>query len=511
MIPEASGLSQARPPARLFRVWTQWALVLALLPVVRIWQLTGSADATVTTVALFLGAGWQMGRLLPQVQQRPHPLTRGWALIVLTLGLWQIAWIGINDFWFVRGALIICAVTWLLLAWGLAGLIWGWRILAAFILWAALCDGPWQWFRDGYQTGDALGPKLASLTAQIAGGLMAQAGAAVIVDHDRIQLGGQVVSVGVPCTALPLAKLLLLLLILAILLFRLELWAAFRLGVIALAASFLISIGRVMLLAYVVRDPPRFHYWHDADQAGGSWFTAAGMLIMAFLIARQIFRQRVHEVEPVASVSPPSAPPLRWLLAASLISWGASAWLSPLPPARFIPPEQISGISLTADAIRANPLGAVGHAAPDQPASIRQITYASSGEMGRLDLIIAYIPQTLTGAPLAHPLLNAQIPVAGTWSLSPDSRYAWCRSRNGMAWVTTVASDGELIATEKAWDEHLRRIAGTPSRWLAWLMHRMPLRDKRSYWVGAYASRPLPSHVPPKLFMDCIAVLTKSN
>jgi len=511
LIEAASGLSEARPTARLFRAWSLLAAALAVVPVVRIWQLTQDTDTTVTTIAVFAGAAWQIGSLLERVRQRPSRATRWLALGLLALGIWQLAWIGTDDFWFLRVAIVLWGTLWVVLPWGVAGLVWGWRVIAAFVVWAEFCDAPWQWSRDAYQTGDQMGPWLARITAQISGWILWQAGAPVKVSGTLIQLGQHVVSVGIPCTALPLIKLLLLLLFLATLLLRLAWLVALRLAVITLIVSFLVSIARVMLLAYVVRDPALFHYWHDPDGGGGGWFTAIGMVILAFLIARQKLRQSPKTPSTAAGPLPiaPNALPvlLASVTALIIVQFGNAAprleAAAPAPPPDF---KLVSDSRQPGD-------GAVSPLAePDEPAWTRRIRYSALGNPGQLEVIIAFIPRTLTGDPRDHRSLDREIPLQGGWILPVGSRYAEGQWAQGAAWITTIPGDGRPISTAGAWEQYLRHSFAQPGRWLAWLAHRAPLRDKRSYWLGAFETDGSAAQraASQKLFFDWIALLTRS-
>ena len=484
---------------------------LAILPVLRSWQLTEDGDTAATTLAVFAGAAWQIGAMLPRIQARPRPLTRWLALAALGLGMWQLAWIGTDDFWFLKIALVIWAAAWLALAWGVAGWIWGWRILAAFALWAWLCDAPWQWSRDAYQTGDAIGPALAIITTKVAGTLLTLGGAPVHVSQQFLQWGANTVSVGVPCTGLPLVKLLWLLLVLATLLLRLRPLRAGWLAIMAAAIAFVTSVIRVMVLAAVVGNSERFHYWHDPDRGGVGWFTAAGMLILAFLFARQFFGQQAMEAHPPSpSPMPPRPPDPRWLVAATALALliAQIPFDRPSPAARSAPAE--TNFILNGDA--KTPLPASPSLSPDQPAWIRRLTYRESPGGGLWTVAIADRPHSLEPDPRDQPGLEDAIPPTGPWRPLPGGGFtASARSGEGSAWLAMVAPGlGALRSDNLAWRDRQRIFRAGPGRWSSWLLHRSRLRDKQCYWLAVWG-QPTTDGSPPKLFSDWIALLRQAD
>jgi exosortase/archaeosortase family protein len=482
-------LSPARSTARVFGVWMGLAGSVAFLPVVRAWQLTGDTDITATTLAVFAGAAVQFGGMLRTVPAQGRTGSRLAAVLLLGAALWQLGWIGTNDFWFFRLSLPLIAAAWLMLAWGLPGLLRGWRILTAFLVWGFFCDGPWQWMRDGYQSGEQIGPGLAAVTAGVAGRLLAICGAPVTAAGSSITWAHHTVKVGLPCTALPLAKLLLLLLLLTALLLRLPWRRSLWLGFLVLPIAFCISVVRVMILAYVVRSPALFHYWHDPEGAGGGWFTAAGMLALAFLIARQCFRQRAGAPPALSSPSIPAPIWPGWVVGASLAAWLAGYLGHQASRPEFITAPLSADYRLVSDQFHLID-GKAGEAlTPNVALWTRHLTYDSLLTSRRIEIVIAAVPLTFDGDPRSQHYADEIFTIKKP------------------AWFATVVPREAPIYDARGWDRHLQLASARQGRWLAWWLHRRPFRDKWSFWLAGIALPPPADALPPKVFSDWTTVL----
>lgn len=496
----------ARPQsARLFCAPGSLAWPLALIPAWAAWHLTGDLGSVTTTLMVVFGAAWQISFLLraaPAVSNRTARLLS--AALFVGIG-WQLAWVPFTDFWLYRAALPLWGAAWLILWWGPSGLVWGWRVLTAFLLWGYCADGPWQWARDGYQVGDSIGPALSVFTAQAAGRLMWYGGSPVIVRANVITLHGNAVSVGIPCTALPLIKLLWLLLVLAALLFRIRLVRTLRLGVIAALMALVVSIGRVIVLVQVVGDPARFHYWHDAGQGGSEWFTAAAMLVLAWFTARAALAgYRPAETPERTPTESPFAIG-RWALflgGAGAVSIGA-ALASPAPRAHF--PASLPGpdhFRIVSQSENWFDPGMDAIAEPNQPAAAKITSWANSPAQERLDVVAAYVPRRLAIQPLTHDAIadaawNGRAPAQlnhATWTADASGRVLSARAPGLAAWCTTV------------------RPPARSHRWLAWFLHRRPARDTQSFWLEAIWMGPAGHEpaTPPSAFLAWSSTLQSS-
>lgn len=482
------------PPANLFARHVELTLALAFLPAVRIWKLTADPTAAWTTVGLFAAAAWLIWKLTPANLPRSSRDARIVAGLLLALTAWQWAWIDGSDFWFCRVALVVWPMAWLLTWWGWAGLAIGWRVIAAFVLWAIWCDAPWHWMRDVLQSGDRFGPVVAEATAHCSGWLLSLAGTHPVVHHNVVLVHQRIVPVTVPCTALPVIKYLLLLLALATLLFRLPWLRAIVLVPVAVAIAFFVSVVRFSLLALLAPDPERIRFWHEPG-SGGPWFTAAAVAVLALVFYRLLPRGE-PSAWPGGSAHATAAG--RWLLAGSLAAL-ALASMSARPRMRlWFAGSPAAPFRVTFDHEETLNLGSSGTTHANEPAWIRRITCTDGGRDRRLEFTLAYVPQMLAGD---------LRPEGGEWVVDSTGRYASHRGAGRIVWVTTIALDGAAYASADGWLHHINRGLGSPRRWARWLAHRGPLRDKRAYWAEAVWTGPAdqsPS-APPAPFDDWIS------
>jgi exosortase/archaeosortase family protein len=470
-----AGSVSARP--RLLVPHLELAVAFSLLPVVRIWDLTDDINTALTTAALFAGAGLLIWRISARHPPGSSRAARIAAFALLGACAWQLAWIDSNDFWFYRVALVAWAAAWLLLWWGWSGFRRGWRVLLAFALWAGACDGPSRWMRDSLQQGARFAPWVAAATARGAAAVLGLLGHPASTRGHDLFVFGETVSVGLTCTSLPLTKLLLLLLVLAALLLRLPWRRTAALAAAVVVIAFATAVIRVALLAAVAHDAERFHYWHEPG-SGGQWFTAAAMLAAAalFFLALPV---RVPPPAPSGGADAPHAG--RPIAIAAVLFLAAARLTTPAPPpAHFIglPP---AGFSVQSDAAEALDLGPAGGAHANMPAWLRRITLRAGATGARMELTVAYVPQMLAGDLRPEP---------GFWALDAGGRFAVLRSPGREVWVSTIAPDGYAVATDSGWDRKVDEGLDHPARWLQWLAHRRPLRDKRAYWAEAIWTGP---------------------
>lgn len=485
--------SAARPGSRLFGVHVELALAFSLLPVIRIWDLTNDINTAITTAALFGGAAY----LIWQVSAFRAPGStvgaKTFAAILLIATAWQLAWIDGNDFWFYRIALIAWAIAWLLFWWGWSGLRVGWRVLVSFVVWAAACDGPWRWMRTAVQGGIDLGDLFTHATARTSAFILSLCGAHATVMANKIFVFGETVSVGLTCTSLPLTKLLLLLLVLAALLLRMP-WK--RTACLALAATviaFVTSVFRVALLAYVAPNKARFEYWHEPD-AGGQWFTAAAMVLVAWIFARSL-----PSYERPSTPEEASAPNAgRGIAIAGVVMLAIARFTTPPPLQAHYAATPEGGYAVTADDSEGINLGTAGGGHPNEPAWIRRITLTNAAAQSQLELTLAYVPQLLAGD---------LRPESGEWTIGPGEKFARLAGPKRMIWVATLSDNG-AVATGDGWSQRVDAGASQPRRWLQWITHQRALRDKRAFWAEAIWTGPAGSEptAPPAPFSQWIGL-----
>jgi exosortase/archaeosortase family protein len=484
--------ASVRAGSRLFGVHVELALAFSLLPVIRVWDLTNDINTAITTAALFAGSAcllWQLTAF------RPPGSTAGAksaAAVLLIASAWQLAWIDGNDFWFYRFALIAWGVAWLLFWWGWGGLRAGWRILAAFVIWAAACDGPWRWMRTAVQGGIDLGDLSTHATARTSAMILSLFGAHATVQANQIFVFGETVSVGLTCTSLPLTKLLWLLLLLATLLLRLP-WK--RAGLVALAATaiaFATSVVRVALLAYVAPNKTRFDYWHEPD-SGGQWFTAAALVLVAWIFARSLptdWRPPRSEGGSVPNAG-------RGIAIAGVVMLAIARFTTPPALISHYAGTAGDGYTVASDESESINLGTAGGGHPNEPAWIRRITL-NSADAAQLELTLAYVPQLLAGD---------LRPELGDWKIDPSGKFARLGGPKRVIWVATL-SENSALATSDGWNRKIDDGTSDPRRWMQWLAHQRALRDKRAFWAEAIWTGPAGREpaAPPAPFSQWIGL-----
>ena len=320
-------------------------------------------------------------------------------------------------------------------------------------------------------------------TAEIAGWVLWQCGRRVEVQDNVLKLAQGSVSIGRPCTAIPLVLLFGMLLVLAALLLRLRWTWVVLLSGLAVPLAFVLSVLRAALLALLVTDQARFHYWHGA--AGGGWFTAAGMLVLAWAIGKAgPGWPEICRTETAAPLSP-AVRYLGW----PIILAGVAGWLVAAPPVAPLAaagrPPVWPDSRVVADAML--PTDADEATLTDSFAWLRHVTYAVPATTNQIEVQLAYVPVMLTGDPRmfapAIPLLTS----FGNWRLrpAPGGGELW-EGQEGTRriWVATVPVAGPPIAVQQAWQTHLHENTFDFARWWAWLTHRQNLREKSVFWFA---------------------------
>jgi exosortase/archaeosortase family protein len=463
------------------RIWRHilTAVGLGLLPVVRLGQLKENTDIAVTTAVLFIGAAWHIW--FQASHAAPVPATRRTWVIVAIMAFtgWQLAWVGAEDFWFLRLSLVVIAAAWVVAWWGAAGLIRGWRVLAAFGLWAVWCNGVHERAGSG-----AVAEWLSYRTAESAGWILWQCGLQVEVQDNVLRLAQGAVSVGRPCTAIPLTLLLGMLLVFAALLLRLRWMWVVLLGGLAVVVAFLLSLVRVALLALLVKDPARFLYWHGTE--GGGWFTAAGMLVLAWAIGKAGSGwPEIHRTETTAPLSP-SIRCLGWpVLLAGVAAWLTTAGTPAAPTGTAGRPPVWPGRLVATDGML--PPDATEPMMTNCFAWLRRVVYTTPASASRIEVRLAYVPVMISGDPRAVPQATSYLMPFGNWRLrsAPGGGELW-EGQDGARriWVATVPVIGPPLAVRTDWQARLRQNTSDLARWWGWLTHREHLRDKRAFWLA---------------------------
>jgi exosortase/archaeosortase family protein len=468
-VPLAAGSAVNRP----LRVLIASTAALAAVPVVWAALFSTSTDLAVITALVFGGAAWHLWR---QVPARPSAAT---GTVAAWLGLAamtsQLSWTGIEGIWFWRGALIAWAVACTTL-WG--GARRGWRVIMAFAITATWLGGTHP------AIAASIGSWSARRTAIGAGWLLWQAGCDVTVRGASIQTPTALVEVGEPCTGLPLACLLLGLLAVAALLLRLRWTALLRLVPIVIVSAFMIGVVRVALLTLVASDKARFNYWHGPH--GGSWFSAAAILLLAWQLSREVHRHPGPH-RPAGRTTtdiPVGWRHAAWPIAAGL---GCSAILAltirSTPAASNPTAPALPHLTLTSDRVTPHDVAATE---TDRATTVEHAVYGASTADASIEVTLARVPVLFTGDPRILAANEDPAAVFGPWTLHREEtgREVWVSHRGRQtAWLAVITPDGDTIARHEDWVRHCRAAFRQPSSWIAWLAHRRPLPDKSAAWL----------------------------
>ena len=349
-------------------------------------RITGNSGEAATGLIVAAGIGWRLWRDWPE-KIAPRPAA------VAGLALWgAMAWLSAGvwpeDYWLVRAALPLAAVLLIVLAWGWRGLGVGWRVWAIALLWVlAPLSGRWL---EGPRGGDWL----CETTAAAAGAGLRLFGFEVGREGALLKTAGGAVLVGLPCTAQPLTALMLRLLLPAALALGLSWRRTVLVAALTLPAAFLLSVGRAMLLALVVDDDARFHYWHGPD--GSGWFTLAAMLALAAGVLALLPRV-------AADATPRTRGLPGWSIAAALAgAVMAVACLFRVPATGAMaaaPTAAAVAAGWTVEEI-ARPAVGWKEASPP-PVWVREFVYTATADGAQVRVLVAALPRWLNGDPLA--------------------------------------------------------------------------------------------------------------
>jgi len=265
-----------------------------------------------------------------------------------------------------------------------------------------------------------------------------------------------------------------------------------------------------MVLAAVAGNQERFHYWHDPDRGGVGWFTAAGMLILAFLFARQYFAQHAVKAPPTFQPALPQPPDPRWLLAATVVVLLVARLPLRLAPLEYTAAPPANNLLLAHDLTDKTPHD--GPLLANAAIWTRQLQYLERSEGRTWTVLVASLPRTMEPDPRDQPSLDATLPaLSGRWQPLPSGGFSAPTSLAGTVWLATVVpGQGAWGADGALWNAQQRITHATPIRWARWLLHRSPLRAKQTYWLAVWGP-PTPNSAPPKLFSDWIALLRRAD
>ena len=452
-------------------------MAIFVLPVAKWWRLTGDADGVIAFIALVMSFGWWLSRALQEAAPRTTVVAALAGLALMAGQLWLLLWLRVEDFWVARWGYFVLALAGTLMLWGWTGPLRGVRALAALVIWAVLPPGSLPFVESPAW--------LSEMTAGISGFFLARFYAEAAIMGATIHLPHGSVIVGGGCTVLPLWLALAHLFVPAWLIFRLSWRHAAFVVLTTAAAAFVFSIVRVIIMAVIVADPVRFDYWHGPS--GASWFTAAGMLVMAWGIDRSL-RQPVPAAEKPVAFARGQALTLGVLCGVSVLGAVAATWTgrspSPAVPSGIPTVAGYSVVEAKSEAI----------AVEEVTASFpflwqRQVSYRSGLSGARLEVRLCYAPRLLQGDPVA-----TGIPMPGfeggwepaTWAEKAVEGVGPIRERSTpgrTAWVTTLPVGASPVATEAQWHDLRRTRTRALGTWLRWLAGQAPLRDKRAYWL----------------------------
>ena len=461
--------------ARTARAVAIYALSFAAVTALPIWRSADfmqSADLGVVAAVVFAGVAWHLWRHVPPSRCSLATVALAWS--GLAFAAWQLAWIQVQDFWFLRLATVACGIG-VVALWG--GGWRGWRVVAALAVWSC-------WLGGSNGRLDAwVGGSFARHTAAIAGWLLWQGGQNLSVRGAVVETPHGIIEVGSPCTGLPLASLLLMLLLVATLLLRLSRGALLRIAVWVVAGAFALGVARVALLILLVGRKEAFDYWHGPE--GGAWISALGIVGLAWLVHRHL-RSRPGEARTGAR--PRGAPSAFvhacWPIAAAAISallLGSTAAIQ--PAASEDAPPAWPGATVVHN--RLLPLDSNIESPIDRFASERQVTY-ELGPDAHVEVWFAPVPLLFTGDPRAIPATWRDASAIDRWTVSaaPGGGELWIGvGRDRTLWLATLTLDGRSIARHQDWVTHYRGAFRRPARWIDWIAHRRPLADKQAAWI----------------------------
>ncbi len=471
----------AEPASLPVRYFWWGALGLYALPVAKIWQLTHDGEMMLAHLALGFMA-WHWLQQQATARSPGSSVSASFAgLFLLTSATWMFTWLHVEDFWLLRTSLFAEALGLVLLLWGWSGPWRSWRLIGAAAFWVVFPPG-----QLGYHDPP---PWLCDLTASCGGAILKATGAHPTIAGNVITLPRGAVSVAGTCTAVPLLAQMFLLLGPAVLLMRVNWRRALVIAVWVALAGFLVSVLRVAWLAQIVTDKARFDYWHGHD--GGSWFTAPVMLLLAYLVDRL----RPTAVAPKVDLVQGQVVTIAGIGVLAAIA-GLITLMTPgvkIPAAREWPRE-LAGLRL----VRTEevPEAVLNLNEIEHPfAWTRRAVYWEPRTGTRVSVTVGYSPCLLTSEP-------QRVAMHCPWFEGWDIEHGWQARRvnagsvaehaqeASLDWAIIAPPDSHPMGDPVEWQAWTNRRTGRIADMLPWLAGRVPLRDKRAYWLALRWSGP---------------------
>lgn len=452
-----------------------WSLPLAWA----VHRNTGNIAEAGLWILLGMWIAWRMWKDWPDGSQRPD---LGWRIAALgawALCVWLVSGLWPQDHGLVRLALPGMTVALLIVLWGPRHLHRGWRVLLIAAFWTV---DPFLLLIDRLLPG----PVLESLTAGVASFGLWQIGCEVSRAGAQITTDAGSVVVRYGCTAMPLWALLFHLLVPASITLGLTWKRAVLLAFVSLISGFIISIIRVMIVARVVDDETRFHYWHGDEGAG--WFTLAAFVLFGIMLIRQAppspTETRPRALAPFGHAFLGVGVILSILALGRMLACGVPAFSTDITP-----PAKIGAWTLVStDALSLPP----PHIPTDRPVWIRRFTYIEENSFASLTVTAAPLPIWLDGNPLV---------LAHQWKLTPGtaSRAPWTPVstepegarllHRGNGWLAAIHRQGAILCESSSWIPLSKKIPGEADAWRDWLLGRAPLRQKTGLWIALETGR----------------------
>lgn len=473
--PDTRSAVRARAALRQLGGYVLAVFALAALPAWRMVQLAQNSDLGVITALVFAGVAWHLWRYVPPWREANRGrIVAAWACVALVV--WQLAWIGPEDYWFARTALVIHGVV-LAALWG--GIVRGWRAVGAITLWAG-------WLHVAEPLGQAMAVEwISERTAALAAWFLWQGGLNISMDGTQIFTRDGIVQVGWQCTGLPLALHLLTLLAIAALLLRLRAWTVFTTALATIGVAFAIGIVRVAWLTTIVADTATFDYWHSPE--GGAWFTAIGIVALAWLLSRTSgHRPTAAATEtPMWTTLPFGLRHVSWPIASALVAallFDANQTKPLSGPLAEMTAPSLVGAQLVGDRCDERILTSQPY---NRFAGRRDVTYRFTDLNAQLHVTVARLPLMLDGDPRA--LLDAPQPSpGGKWgTISADDGEVWAASDGRhQVWLATWSAEGRRILSRENWKHEYLSGFGSLARWWAWFRHERALCDKGAWFIA---------------------------
>ncbi len=472
--------SRTSPSADSWASFGAPALFVAV-PAWRTAVITDGADNFLSTAVVFAAVAWYVWQYrLPAAPSR-HAIVA--AVTALALIAWQLAWVGTEGRWFLPFALVGWTMAAAALCGGNASL---WRAVAAVLCWCAWLIG------SAPAALASFAEWVAAKTALTAGWLLWQAGANVRVAGTVLHSPEHRIEVLPPCTGLPLASLLLVLLLIAALLLPLRKRALLTIGPTILAGAFLIGAARVIVLTLAAGDDSWFAYWHGAG--GSGWFSALGVMLLIGLVTAALRKAQVPAMERSSAPATGPTPSTRRLpagstsaaiaICAGTASCFAVGLLTRAPSAdNEVTAPAIASFNLQSVNQLAD--GTPGAVAPDSFALLQQATYRRGSDVVQIDVSFATVPRLLTGDPRIIAELHGRAPAAVEWTRrNIADGEVWQAVGDGhVVWFAIVTEDGRAFSTHDAWLRHSRTgFTELRGAW-DWVTHQRRLPVKAAAWI----------------------------